>query len=114
MPAVADLAAMREAVKRLGGNGDKVNPLLPTDLVIDHSVTVNAYGSKEAYMENSHLEISRNLERYTFLRWGQNAFSRFRVVPLETASVIRLIWNILPKPCGTKSRMGKRLPIRIR
>lgn len=83
VPAVVDLAAMREAVKRLGGNVDKVNPLSPVDLVIDHSVTVDAYGSEDAYAENNHLEMSRNRERYTFLRWGQNAFSRFRVVPPE-------------------------------
>ncbi|TKI08116.1 aconitate hydratase AcnA [Martelella alba] len=81
VPAVVDLAAMREAVRRLGGDVDKVNPLSPVDLVIDHSVTVDRYGDDRAYAENNHLEMERNLERYTFLRWGQQAFSRFRVVP---------------------------------
>ncbi|TCV99898.1 aconitate hydratase AcnA [Biostraticola tofi] len=83
VPAVVDLAAMREAVKRLGGDVNKVNPLSPVDLVIDHSVTVDYYGDAEAFEENNRLEMDRNLERYKFLRWGQNAFSRFRVVPPE-------------------------------
>ena len=83
VPAVVDLAAMREAVKQLGGDVDKVNPLSPVDLVIDHSVTVDSYGDDRAYAENNHLEMERNLERYKFLRWGQQAFSRFRVVPPE-------------------------------
>ncbi len=83
VPAVVDLAAMREAVKRLGGDVNKVNPLSPVDLVIDHSVTVDGYGNEGAYAENNHLEMARNLERYKFLRWGQQAFSRFRVVPPE-------------------------------
>lgn len=83
VPAVVDLAAMREAVKRLGGNVDKVNPLSPVDLVIDHSVTVDRYGDQDAFEDNNQLEMQRNLERYKFLRWGQNAFSRFRVVPPE-------------------------------
>ncbi|UVK77454.1 MAG: aconitate hydratase 1 [Sodalis sp. Fse] len=83
VPAVVDLAAMREAVKRLGGNIDKVNPLLPVDLVVDHSITVDAYGNDNAYAQNNYLEMKRNMERYTFLRWGQNAFSNFRVVPPE-------------------------------
>ncbi|HEY0210220.1 aconitate hydratase AcnA [Acerihabitans sp.] len=83
VPAVVDLAAMREAVKRLGGDVDKVNPLSPVDLVIDHSVTVDSYGDDRAFAENNQLEMDRNLERYKFLRWGQQAFSRFRVVPPE-------------------------------
>ncbi len=83
VPAVVDLAAMREAVKRLGGDVNKVNPLSPVDLVIDHSVTVDNYGNEDAFAENNQLEMERNLERYKFLRWGQQAFSRFRVVPPE-------------------------------
>jgi aconitate hydratase len=83
VPAVVDLAAMREAVKRLGGDVNKVNPLSPVDLVIDHSVTVDSYGDDKSYAENNQLEMARNLERYKFLRWGQQAFSRFRVVPPE-------------------------------
>ncbi|MFU0922668.1 aconitate hydratase AcnA [Kluyvera sichuanensis] len=84
VPAVVDLAAMREAVKRLGGDTRKVNPLSPVDLVIDHSVTVDRFGDDEAFDENVRLEMSRNHERYTFLRWGQQAFSQFRVVPPGT------------------------------
>ncbi|BBR58597.1 MULTISPECIES: aconitate hydratase AcnA [unclassified Klebsiella] len=84
VPAVVDLAAMREAVKRLGGDTHKVNPLSPVDLVIDHSVTVDRFGDDEAFDDNVRLEMARNHERYTFLRWGQQAFSRFRVVPPGT------------------------------
>ncbi|MGL5700257.1 MAG: aconitate hydratase AcnA, partial [Kluyvera sp.] len=84
VPAVVDLAAMREAVKRLGGDTRKVNPLSPVDLVIDHSVTVDHFGDDDAFEENVRLEMSRNHERYLFLRWGQQAFSQFRVVPPGT------------------------------
>ena len=84
VPAVVDLAAMRQAVKRLGGNVDQVNPLSPVDLVIDHSVTVDEFGDDEAFDENVRLEMERNHERYIFLRWGQKAFNRFRVVPPGT------------------------------
>jgi len=84
VPAVVDLAAMRQAVKRLGGNVEQVNPLSPVDLVIDHSVTVDEFGDDEAFGENVRLEMERNNERYQFLRWGQKAFNRFRVVPPGT------------------------------
>lgn len=84
VPAVVDLAAMREAVKRLGGDVAKVNPLSPVDLVIDHSVTVDEFGNDNAFEENVRLEMERNHERYVFLRWGQKAFNRFRVVPPGT------------------------------
>ena len=84
VPAVVDLAAMREAVKRLGGDVSRVNPLAPVDLVIDHSVTVDNYGTPEAFEENVSLEMQRNHERYLFLRWGQQAFNFFRVVPPGT------------------------------
>ncbi|OSC77015.1 hypothetical protein BA904_28520 [Klebsiella pneumoniae] len=84
VPAVVDLAAMREAVKRLGGDTAKVNPLSPVDLVIDHSVTVDRFGDDEAFEDNVRLEMERNHERYAFLRWGQQAFSRFSVVPPGT------------------------------
>lgn len=84
VPAVVDLAAMREAVLRLGGNVEQVNPLSPVDLVIDHSVTVDHFGSEQAFGENVELEMERNHERYIFLRWGQKAFDRFRVVPPGT------------------------------
>jgi aconitate hydratase len=84
VPAVVDLAAMRQAVKRLGGNVEQVNPLSPVDLVIDHSVTVDEFGDDQAFDENVRLEMERNNERYQFLRWGQKAFNRFRVVPPGT------------------------------
>ncbi|ANI29199.1 aconitate hydratase [Yersinia entomophaga] len=84
VPAVVDLAAMREAVHRLGGDVNQVNPLSPVDLVIDHSVTVDEFGDKDAFGENVRLEMERNHERYIFLRWGQKAFNRFRVVPPGT------------------------------
>ncbi|KFX21993.1 aconitate hydratase AcnA [Pectobacterium betavasculorum] len=84
VPAVVDLAAMRAAVKRLGGDVNKVNPLSPVDLVIDHSVTVDHFGDRQALADNTQLEMARNRERYEFLRWGQNAFSHFSVVPPGT------------------------------
>jgi len=84
VPAVVDLAAMREAMKMLGGNPQKINPLLPVDLVIDHSVMVDAYASSGALTKNMELEFRRNGERYQFLRWGQMGFDNFRVVPPGT------------------------------
>jgi len=87
VPAVVDLAAMRDAMKRLGGNPQLINPLIPVDLVIDHSVQVDAFGSAQALGINADLEFRRNFERYQFLRWGQNAFKGFRVVPPATGIV---------------------------
>ncbi|HYD18484.1 MAG TPA: aconitate hydratase AcnA [Patescibacteria group bacterium] len=84
VPAVVDLAAMRDAMVALGGNPQKINPLANVDLVIDHSVMVDSFGSKEAFGENVKMEFERNLERYVFLRWGSKAFNRFRVVPPGT------------------------------
>ncbi|MFQ5683830.1 MAG: aconitate hydratase AcnA [Candidatus Binatia bacterium] len=84
VPAIVDLAVMREAIKRLGGNPKKINPIAPVDLVIDHSVQVDRFGSAEAFHQNSQIEYERNVERYAFLRWGQKAFSNFRVVPPDT------------------------------
>jgi len=84
VPAVADLAAMREAMVGLGGDPRKINPLVPCDLVIDHSVTVDYYGTPEAFQANVALEFARNGERYAFLRWGQRALKSFRVVPPGT------------------------------
>jgi len=81
VPAIVDLAAMREAIKSLGGNPDSINPLSMTDLVIDHSVMVDHFGSPDALRKNGELEYLRNYERYSFLRWGQKAFNNFRVVP---------------------------------
>jgi len=87
VPAVVDLAAMREAVANLNGDPDRVNPLSPADLVIDHSVMVDHFGKAQALKSNAELEYSRNAERYAFLRWGQTAFSNFRVVPPATGIV---------------------------
>ncbi|HUY20607.1 MAG TPA: aconitate hydratase AcnA [Candidatus Binataceae bacterium] len=87
VPVVADLAAMRDAIARLGGDPGRVNPLSPADLVIDHSVQVDRFGSTEAFAINAELEFQRNQERYLFLRWGQRAFDDFRVVPPDTGIV---------------------------
>ena len=87
VPCVVDLAAMREAVARLGGDPNRVNPLQPVELVIDHSVQVDYFGQPNAFQLNAELEFSRNKERYAFLRWGQNAFRNFRVVPPDTGIV---------------------------
>ena len=81
VPAVADLAAMRDAIAKMGGDPKKINPLLPAELVIDHSVQVDKFGSDMAFAFNAQMEFQRNVERYQFLRWGQNAFRNFKVVP---------------------------------
>jgi aconitate hydratase len=87
VPAVVDLAAMRDAVRAMGGDPTRINPLQPVDLVIDHSVIVDAFGSADAFRQNVELEFARNRERYAFLRWGQQAFRNFRVVPPDTGIV---------------------------
>jgi len=87
VPAVADLAAMRNAIKKLGGDPHKINPFTPADLVIDHSVQIDAYGSTNAFLHNATMEYQRNGERYQFLRWGQNALDNFRVVPPDSGIV---------------------------
>src|SRR5262249_54495052 len=84
VPAVVDLASMRDAMVQMGGDPKKINPLSPVDLVIDHSVIVDYAGSKDALDKNVKLEYERNGERYNFLRWGQQAFADFRVVPPGT------------------------------
>ncbi len=84
VPAVVDLAAMRDGMNTLGGDPRKINPLVPVDLVIDHSVIVDEFGTPHAFARNVELEYQRNLERYEFLKWGQGAFSNFRVVPPGT------------------------------
>jgi aconitate hydratase len=87
VPAIVDLAAMRDAVKKLGGNPDKINPLQPAELVIDHSIQVDNFGDTNALDLNSRIEFQRNAERYKFLKWGQNAFNNFKVVPPDTGIV---------------------------
>src|SRR5581483_946161 len=97
VPALVDLAAMRSAMSRLGGRPDKVNPLVPCDLVIDHSVQVDAFNSGEALKINAELEFERNKERYEFLKWGQSAFRNFRVVPPATGIVHQVNLEYLAK-----------------
>ena len=84
VPAVVDLATMREAMQKLGGNPKRINPLFPAELVIDHSVQVDSFGKIDSFGLNAELEFQRNIERYQFLRWGQNAFRNFKVVPPDT------------------------------
>jgi aconitate hydratase len=87
VPAVVDLAAMRDAMKRMGGDPRKINPLQPVELVIDHSVQVDVFGSKDSLQKNSEIEFQRNQERYRFLKWGQKGFSNFKAVPPDTGIV---------------------------
>ncbi len=97
VPAVVDLAAMRSAMHRMGGDPKKVNPLIPVDLVIDHSVQVDRFGSNDALSLNVDLEFKRNKERYEFLRWGQNAFDNFRAVPPNVGIVHQVNLEFLAK-----------------
>ena len=97
VPAVVDLAAMRSAMGRLGGDPEKINPLIPVDLVIDHSVQVDRFGSLDALALNVELEFKRNRERYEFLRWGQKAFDNFRVVPPNVGIVHQVNLEFLAK-----------------
>lgn len=97
VPAVVDLAAMRSAMKRLGGDPKRINPLVPVDLVIDHSIQVDRFGTSEALAENTALEFQRNRERYEFLRWGQKAFKNFRVVPPAVGIIHQVNLEFLAK-----------------
>ena len=87
VPAVVDLASMRAAVKRLGGDPRRINPLVPVDLVVDHSVQVDVFGTPDALARNAEIEFDRNRERYEFLKWGARSFQDFRVVPPATGIV---------------------------
>jgi aconitate hydratase len=109
VPAVCDLAAMREALASLGGDPKKVNPLQPADLVIDHSVQVDHFGDKHAFDLNVKLEFERNAERYQFLRWGQSAFDGFRVVPPGTGIVHQVNLEYLAHVVFTAAAGGKTL-----
>ncbi len=106
VPAVVDLAALRSAMKRLGGDPKKINPLVPVDLVIDHSVQVDAYASDEALKINMDMEFKRNRERYEFLRWGQKAFDNFRVVPPATGICHQVNLEYLAKVVMVKDGMA--------
>jgi len=107
VPAVVDLAAMREAVAAMGADPAKINPLSPVDLVIDHSVMVDKYGTKNSFKENVDLEMARNGERYAFLRWGQHAFDNFRVVPPGTGICHQVNLEYLAQVAWTKDIGGK-------
>ena len=103
VPAVVDLAAMRDAVKTLGGDPTKINPLVPVDLVIDHSVMVDKFGTPQAFHENTEIEYGRNRERYEFLRWGSKAFNNFRVVPPGTGICHQVNLEYLAQTVWTKT-----------
>ncbi len=108
VPCVVDLAAMRNAMQRLGGKASQINPLIPVDLVIDHSVQVDAFAQDSALDENVDLEFSRNKERYEFLRWGQKAFDNFRVVPPAVGIVHQVNLEFLAKGVFVrKDRLGE-------
>ncbi len=109
VPAVVDLAAMRDAVTKLGGDPHKINPLAPVDLVIDHSVMVDAFGSGLAYKFNVEKEYERNAERYAFLRWGAGAFDNFRVVPPGTGICHQVNLEYLSQTVWTKKEDGTKL-----
>jgi aconitate hydratase len=106
VPAVVDLAAMRDAMKQLGGDPDRINPLQPAELVIDHSVQVDKFGSSNAIELNSELEYQRNQERYSFLKWGQKAFSNFKVVPPDTGIVHQVNLEYLARVVFETDRGG--------
>jgi aconitate hydratase len=106
VPAVVDLAAMREAMSQLGGDPTRINPLAPVELVIDHSVIVDVFGSNTAFERNVDIEYGRNLERYQFLRWGQNAFHDFKVVPPGTGIVHQVNLEHLSRVVFTQENDG--------
>lgn len=106
VPAVVDLAAMRDAIVKLGGKADQINPLVPVDLVIDHSVMVDYFGSDQALIKNTQIEFERNQERYNFLRWGQQAFQNFRVVPPGTGIVHQVNLEYLASTVMTTEKNG--------
>ena len=107
VPAVVDLAAMRDAMAAMGGDPARINPLQPVELVIDHSVQVDVYGGPEALARNNAIEFERNHERYLFLRWGQNAFDDFRVVPPNTGIVHQVNLEYLARVVMTGQRGGE-------
>src|SRR5690349_9833805 len=118
VPAVVDLAAMRDAMKTLGGNPEKINPLAEVDLVIDHSVMIDNFGKKDSFKKNVAIEYERNKERYEFLRWGQQAFANFRVVPPGTGIchqvnleyLAETVWTRKAKDAKTKKTVEVAFP----
>jgi len=110
VPCVVDLAAMRDALKKMGADPRLANPLIPADLVIDHSVQVDAFGTNDAFQQNALLEFQRNHERYAFLRWGQTAFQNFRVVPPDTGIVHQVNLEYLAHVVFTNPETGEAYP----
>jgi aconitate hydratase len=110
VPAVVDLAAMRDAIAGMGGDPAKINPLVPAELVIDHSVQVDAFGTRDAFRINAERELERNRERYAFLRWGQQAFERFKVVPPDTGIVHQVNLEYLARVVFVADGDGSRPP----
>jgi aconitate hydratase len=110
VPAVVDLASMRDAMAAMGGDPGKINPLVPAELVIDHSVQVDAFGTRDAFRVNAEREFERNRERYAFLRWGQGAFDAFSVVPPDTGIVHQVNIEYLARVIFTNDRTGQAYP----
>jgi aconitate hydratase len=110
VPAIVDLAAMREAIAELGGDPAQINPLVPVELVIDHSVQVDAYGTRDAFIKNAEREFERNEERYAFLRWGQDAFDNFTVVPPDTGIVHQVNLEYLARVVFVDEASGRAYP----
>jgi aconitate hydratase len=110
VPAIVDLAAMRDAMAELGGDPEKINPLVPAELVIDHSVQVDAFGTAQAFAHNAEREFERNQERYAFLRWGQGAFRNFAVVPPDTGIVHQVNLEYLARVVFVNDRSGSHPP----
>jgi aconitate hydratase A / 2-methylisocitrate dehydratase len=111
VPAVVDLAAMRDAMKAMGADPEKINPLVPAELVIDHSVQVDVFGTRQAFQRNAELEFERNQERYAFLRWGQGAFHNFKVVPPDTGIVHQVNLEYLARVVFVDEGNGSRPPL---
>ncbi len=110
VPAVVDLAAMRDAMRDMDGDPNKINPLVPAELVIDHSVQVDVFGSSQAFERNAELEFERNQERYAFLRWGQDGFENFKVVPPDTGIVHQVNLEYLARVVFTDDERGLAYP----
>src|SRR6478735_3325730 len=110
VPAVVDLAAMRDAMADLGGDASRINPLVPAELVIDHSVQVDVFGTRDAFTLNAEREFERNEERYAFLRWGQDAFDNFSVVPPDTGIVHQVNLEYLARVVFVDDKTGEAYP----
>src|SRR6201985_383468 len=110
VPAIVDLAAMRDAIAEMGGDPNKINPLVPAELVIDHSVQVDAYGSAPAFPRNAEVEFGRNQQCYAFMLWGQGAFRNFQVVPPDTGIVHQVNLEYLARVVFVDDERGLAYP----